>query len=104
VRRGRDIREVALVATTPATRSANRSLGLTQQARPKVGAEVVRIEPGSAAHRAGLTLGDVITLIADVPVPTPAQVTRSFAATGPGQRVMVAVTRGDTHFVTTVER
>jgi S1-C subfamily serine protease len=64
----------------------------------------VRIEPGSAAHRAGLTRGDVITLIADVPAPTPAQVTRSFASTGPGQRVMMAVTRGEAHFVTTVER
>jgi hypothetical protein len=104
VRRRGDLRDVAVLATVAATRPANRSLGLTLRARPKIGAEVVRIEPGSAAHRAGLTLGDVITLIADVPAPTPAQVTRSFAATGPGQRVMMAVTRGEAHFVTTVER
>ena len=71
------------MAAAPATRPANRSLGLTLRARPKIGAEVVRIEPASAADRAGLTLGDVITLVADVPAPTPAQVTRSFTATGP---------------------
>ena len=29
---------------------------------------------------------------------------RSFASVGQGQRVMVAVTRGDAHFVTTLER
>jgi hypothetical protein len=104
VRRRGNVRDVALVATAPVTRPANRSLGLTLRARPKIGAEVVRIEPGSAAHRAGLTLGDVITLIADVPAPTPAQVTRSFTSASPGQHVMVAVTRGEAHFVTTVER
>jgi hypothetical protein len=31
-------------------------------------------------------------------------VTRSFAALREGQRVMVAATRGTTHFVTTLER
>jgi hypothetical protein len=104
VRRRGGTREVALVATAPATRPANRSLGLRLRARPTIGAEVVRVEPGSAAHRAGLAPGDVITLVADVPAPTPAQVTRSFTSAAAGQRVMVAVTRGDTHFVTTVER
>lgn len=104
LRRRADIRDVALVATAPATPPTNRSLGLTLRARPKIGAEVVRVERGAAAHRSGLTPGDVITLIADVPAPTPAQVTRSFASAGAGQRVMVAVTRGDTHFVTTLER
>jgi S1-C subfamily serine protease len=65
---------------------------------------VVRIEPGSAAARAGLAPGDIITLVADVSAPTPAQVRRSYTAMGQGQRVMVAVTRDDTHFVTTLQR
>jgi S1-C subfamily serine protease len=65
---------------------------------------VTRVEPGSAAQQAGLRVGDVITLIADVAAPTPGQVLRSFAAVEPGQRVMVAVTRGDEHFVTTLRR
>jgi hypothetical protein len=104
VRRRGATREVVLVATAPVTRPANRSLGLTLRARPKIGAEVVRVESGSAAHRAGLAPGDVITLVADAPAPTPAQVARAFTSAAAGQRVMVAVTRGDTHFVTTVER
>lgn len=103
VRRRGEIREVALAATAPVAPSS-RPLGLTLRMRPKVGAEVVRVERASAADRAGLTVGDVITLVAEVSAPTPAQVLRSFAAAGQGQRVIVAVTRGDAHFVTTLER
>lgn len=104
VRRRGELREVALVASAPGAQPASRSLGLTLRGRTKIGAEVIRVEPASAAHQAGLSVGDVITLVADVSAPTPTQVTRSFASVGPGQRVIVAVTRGDAHFVTTLER
>jgi S1-C subfamily serine protease len=104
VRRRGEIRDVALVANAPAAQPPSRSLGLTLRARTKIGAEVVRIDRGSAADRAGLALGDVITLVADVSAPSPAQVMRSYTSMGQGERVMVAVTRGDTHFVTTLER
>ncbi|HVH55966.1 MAG TPA: PDZ domain-containing protein [Vicinamibacterales bacterium] len=104
VRRRGEIREVALVANAPAAQPASRSLGLTLRARTKIGAEVVRIERWSAADRAGLNLGDIITLVADVSAPTPTQVMRSYTSMGQGDRVIVAVTRGDTHFVTTFER
>ena len=104
VRRRGEIREVALVANAPAAPAATRSLGLTLRARTKIGAEVVRVERESAADRAGLTIGDVITLAAEVSAPTPAQVMRSYTSMGQGERMIVAVTRGDAHFVTTFER
>ena len=104
VRRRGEIREVALVANAPAAPPASRSLGLTLRARTKIGAEVVRVERESAADRAGLTIGDVITLAAEVSAPTPAQVMRSYTSMGQGERMIVAVTRGDAHFVTTFER
>jgi PDZ domain len=104
VRRRGEIREVALVANALAAPPASRSLGLTLRARTKIGAEVVRVERGAAADRAGLVFGDVITLVADVSAPTPAQVVRTYSSMGQGERVMVAVTRGDAHFVTTFER
>jgi S1-C subfamily serine protease len=104
VRRRGEVRDVALVANAPAAQPASRSLGLTLRARAKIGAEVVRIERGSAADRAGLALGDVITLVADVSAPTAAQVMRSYSSMGQGERVLVAVTRGETHLVTTLER
>ena len=104
VRRRGEIRESALVANAPPAPPATRTLGLTLRARTKIGAEVVRIERGSAAERAGLTLGDVITLVADVSAPTPVEVMRSYTSMSMGERVIVAVTRGDAHFVTTLER
>jgi len=104
VRRRGELRDVALVATAPAVPPASRSLGLTLRARTNVGAEVIRIDSGAAADRAGLTPGDIITLVADVPAPTPAQVIRSYVSMARGERVIVAVTRGDSHFVTTLER
>ena len=104
VRRRGELREMALVASAPAAQPASPLLGLTLRGRARIGAEVIRVERASAADRAGLTVGDVITLVADVSAPTPAQVMRSFASVGQGQRVMVAVTRGDAHFVTTLER
>jgi serine protease Do len=104
VRRRGELRYVPLAAAAPPAKPASRSLGLTLRGRTRIGAEVVRVERGSAADRAGLSVGDVITLVADVTAPAPAQVVRSFGSVGEGQRVMVAVTRGDAHFVTTLER
>ncbi len=104
VRRRADVREVALVASAPVPEPAVRSLGLTLRGRTKIGAEVIRVEPRSAAQRAGLSVGDVITLAADVSAPTPTQVMRLFAAVDPGHRVILAVTRDDAHFVTTLQR
>ena len=90
----------AIGATAP---PASESLGLALRAHG-AGAEVVRVEPGSAGDRAGLVAGDVITLVAGTEAPNPAQLTKAFASLHAGQRVMLAVTRGDTHFVTTVTR
>jgi S1-C subfamily serine protease len=104
VRRHGEIHEVALVANALAAQPATRSLGLTLRARTKIGAEVVGIERGSAADRAGLSIGDVITLVANVSAPTPAQVMGSYTSMGQGERVIVAVTRGGAHFVTTFGR
>ena len=103
VRRRGTLRDVALAAV-PSAQPVSRSLGLTLRGRTRIGAEVVGVERGSAADRAGLTVGDVITLVADVTAPTPTQVVRTFGSVGEGQGVMVAVTRGDAHFVTTLER
>ena len=68
------------------------------------GTEILAVEPGSAADRGGLAAGDVITLIGEVPSPTPDQVRRLFASAREGRPVLVGVTRGATHLVTTLAR
>lgn len=104
VRRGGELRDVTVVATAPEAATDSGQLGLTLRRRAKVGAEVVRVVRGSAADRAGLAAGDVITLVADIAAPSAAQVMRAFASSPEGQPVMIAVTRGHTHFVTTLVR
>jgi S1-C subfamily serine protease len=68
------------------------------------GSELISVDPGSVGARGGLAAGDVITLIGDVPSPTPVQVQAVFTSAPKGQAVLVAVTRGATHFVTTLTR
>ncbi len=104
VRRGGELHDITLVATAASRPAASPLLGLRLRAAPRVGAEVVQVDRGSVADRAGLAGGDVITLIAGVHAPTPAQVLRAFNFTNEGQRVLIAVTRGDAHFVTALER
>jgi hypothetical protein len=104
VRRRSEILDVALAAVSPPVPIVRPSLGLTLRRRTGIGAEVIRVEPASAGYRAGLVVGDVITLVDDIEAPTPVQLTRSFAALREGQSVMVAVARGATHFVTTLDR
>jgi len=103
-RRRGQLRDVVLVATAAPPVPASRSLGLTLRTRTGMGAEILRIEQGSAADRAGLIPGDVITLVADVAAPTSSRVVRSYASTRQGERVMVGIMRGEEHFVTTLER
>ena len=100
VRRRGEVREVHLTAGgAPPTQSAAHRLGLTMRAIPRIGVEIVRVDPGSAAARAGIEAGDVMALIGEIERPTPAQVTRAFLATPEDRPLLVGVTRGDRHRV-----
>lgn len=104
LRRGGEVHDVTLVAAAAVLPAVSPLLGLGLLVAPRVGAEVVRVDRGSVAERAGVAVGDVITLIAGVRAPSPAQVLRVFTATNEGQRVLIAITRGDAHLVTVLER
>lgn len=104
VRSRGQLRDVALVAAARPARAADRALGLRLRSRPGVGAEVVGVEPASAGHRSGLAPGDVITRIGETTAPTPAQVTRSFAALPDDRGVLIGVTRSGAHFVVALQR
>jgi S1-C subfamily serine protease len=104
VRRGGEVRDVPLTAAVVPTPPANRSLGLTLRSIRQVGVEIVRVEPGSTAFRAGLEAGDVITRFGDVDAPSAGQVSRVFAATPDDRPVLAAVTRRSAHLVFALEK
>ncbi len=78
--------------------------GAGLRARARIGSEVLRIEPGSAAAHAGLSVGDLITAIGAQAAPTPAQVVRAYADTADDRPLAVAVTRGAAHLVLALEK
>jgi hypothetical protein len=101
-RRAGEVREVTVVAAAPRSEPGSTSLGLTLRALAGLGSEVVRVTPATAADRAGLQAGDVITLAGTIATPTPAQIRDAFAADPEGQGVLLAVTRGTSHRVLVV--
>lgn len=102
IRRAGGMQEVSLVAGAPRSEPGTTSLGLTMRALPGIGSEVIRVAPSSAAHRAGLEAGDVITLAGTIAAPAPGQIRDAIAADPEGQGVLVGVTRGTSHRVVVV--
>lgn len=104
VRRRGEVRELHIIAPARPVPSSGQSLGVTMRRIPRIGTEIVAVEVGSVAERSGLVTGDVITLVGDTAVPTPAQIRNTFAASPPDQPVLIAVTRGGTYHVMTLSR
>jgi S1-C subfamily serine protease len=104
IRRKNEVVGVPLVARPLTDAVRERPLGLVMRSVRGSGVEVVRVEPNSAAARAGLQVGDLVTLFGDVQRPTPAQVARTFAEASADRPILLAVTRGDTHTVLTLEK
>jgi S1-C subfamily serine protease len=74
------------VSARTATDSANSEVG--------TGAEIVRVEPDSAAAGAGIRAGDVITAVGDRPVTTSTELTAAIRSQAPGEEVVLTVRRG----------
>ena len=95
VRRSGQTSDVSVTAGAPPATDPM-TLGLTLRTVRPIGAEVVRVADGSAAARAGIREGDLITAIDDVKAPSAQQVGLTFDAAPKGRAVLVAITRGRT--------
>ena len=107
VRGSGSVREVQVTAapTTPvAAPPDDASLGLRLRSIPKVGVEVLTVEPRSRAERAALRPGDVITLAGGQPSPTNAQLLRAFTSLPDDGVLLLAITRGREHRVIAIEK
>jgi hypothetical protein len=104
VRRGSERRDVRLTAARKPAPPARWPLGLTLRTIGEVGVEVLRVDPESAASRAGLQLGDVITAAGDIGAPSASQLMRLYAAAPDTAPVLVVVARGENHRVVALEK
>ena len=96
------MREVALVVRPE--QSSPSALGLTMRALPGVGSEVLRVAPLTAAQRAGIEPGDVITLAGHTHAPTPQRIRGAYTADQDGRGVLIGLTRGSAHRVVVLQR
>jgi hypothetical protein len=78
------------------------AIGLTLRDLPGVGSSVLEVVRGSAADRARLLAGDIITLAGDTKAPTPEHIQSAFAAAKAGEPIVIALTRGRSHLVVTL--
>ena len=103
VRGDGQMREVVLVARVRESTNAE-GLGLIMRSLPGVGTEVVHVLPLTAAHRAGVEPGDVITRAGQRHAPTPGEVRSAYASGEDGRGVLLALTRGSGHRVVVLQR
>ena len=88
-----------IIRTGAATRAflgvSARTAADDQNAEVGTGAEIVSVEPDSAAADAGLQPGDVVTAVGDRPVTTSTELTAAVRNEAPGETVELTVRRGD---------
>jgi len=94
----------ATVTVTPVVRgtlkeAAVNDLGLELRAVKGAGSEAVRVAARSAAARAGIEVGDLVTGIGSLDAPDPRSIAKAFNDAASGRSLIVRLERGSTHLV-----
>lgn len=103
VRRAGELHDVTLtVPPTPPVRSS--ALGLTLVPAPGLGSRITRVAAHTAADRAGLQVGDIVTIASDKVEPSPSVIRRVFNEAHEGRAVVLSIRRGETHRLVVMTR
>src|SRR5688572_27031833 len=93
VRRAGALQDFTLVVPPRQPVRASPALGLTLAPAPGLGSRITQVAPQTAADRAGLQVGDIVTTAGEYDEPAPALVRRAFDDTAEGGAVLLAITR-----------
>ena len=94
VRRAGELHDITLTVA-PARPVRSSALGLTLVRAPGLGSRITQVAPHSAGDRAGLQVGDIVTIAGDDVAPPPALVYRLFENAADGGAVVLAIRRGE---------
>jgi S1-C subfamily serine protease len=106
VRRGKPL-TVAVVAVqgdAPAAANPADDAGMALRSVADVGSEVITVEPGGAAQRAGVRHGDLIVALEREKRPRPQDVLRAYRATKPGTFLLLTLRRDREYRVVALEK
>lgn len=103
VRRAGELHDITLIVVPrPPVRSS--ALGLTLVRAPGLGSRITQVAAHTAADRAGLQVGDIVTVAADEVEPSPSVIRRVFNEAHEGRAVVLAIRRGETHRLVVMTR
>jgi hypothetical protein len=91
-----------VAARRPTPAPAGQQLGLGLRIISGRGSEVIRVDAGSAAARAGLMEGDVITTLDQTSNPRPDEIVRAFQRLQSGRWLLVGIDRDGRHLIEAV--
>lgn len=100
----REVQVTAAASTASTEPTRELSLGLRLRTIPKVGAEVLSVQPNSSAERAGIQEGDIITVARGRSLPASADVLRAFSSLPKHGSLVVAIARGVEHRVIVLKK
>ena len=106
VRRGKPltVTVVAVQSNAPAAANPADDAGMALRSVAAVGSEVVTVEPGGAAQRAGVRHGDLIVALEREKHPEPQDVLRAYRATKPGTFLLLTLRRDREYRVVALEK
>lgn len=104
VHRQGETQQVRVIARAKSARADDPALGLTLRTMPRIGVEVVHVLPRSAAARAGIQAGDIITRAGEIESPSAAHISRLFGDGSQGGSLVVALTRDQEHHVLAISK
>jgi S1-C subfamily serine protease len=95
---------MATIDAAAAADAAGDDPGLTMRSVPRIGAEVVAVQPGTAAARAGLRRGDLVVSMNGKPAPSASELSTAIRSLEQDQALVLTVDRGGDHVVLAVEQ